>query len=225
VVPELKAKVHAEVAKELDRAENEGRPTVTVIADKVHGEDGESETSANSEHVAAKNESIDFGRVRFREHKTRNVTIANTGQVPATMSFVNRPSAGEGAEAEGPSPPWLAIEWDRPADPPSPSSPRPTKSKSTRPQQDYYTLDPGDACNVTLTVRVEALELTGKLNDGTATLEDILILRVQDGRDHFLPVTGRWLRSGLERTVDVLTNLSENTIRKLQSQEPTGGRS
>ena len=31
VVPELKAKVHAEVAKDLDKAENEGRPNVTVV--------------------------------------------------------------------------------------------------------------------------------------------------------------------------------------------------
>jgi hypothetical protein len=226
VVPELKAKIHAEVAKELDRAENEGRPTVTVIADKVHGEDDGSDLDVSAPD-ASKNESIDFGRIRFREHKTRNVTIANTGQVPATMSFVNRPSAGD-ANAESPSPPWLTIEWDRSPDPIDPKSPRPSSSKSkpAPPPPEFYTLDPGDACNVTLTVRVEAMELIGKLNEGTATLEDILILRVQDGRDHFLPVTGHWVQGSLERTVDVLTNLttnlSENTIRKLQSQEPQG---
>jgi hypothetical protein len=83
-----------------------------------------------------------------------------------------------------------------------------------------YTLDPGDACNVILTVRVEALELVGRLNDGTAKLDDILILRVQDGRDHFLPVTSRWVQSGLDKTVSKLTNLSESAMRKLQNQNP-----
>ncbi len=33
VVPELKARVHAEVARELDRAENEGRPGITIVVD------------------------------------------------------------------------------------------------------------------------------------------------------------------------------------------------
>jgi phosphatidylinositol-bisphosphatase len=31
VVPELKSKIHQEVARELDRAENEGRPNVTGL--------------------------------------------------------------------------------------------------------------------------------------------------------------------------------------------------
>jgi phosphatidylinositol-bisphosphatase len=215
VVPELKAKIHAEVAKELDRAENEGRPTVTVIADKVHGEDADE----NAPQHGGANESIDFGRVRFREHKSRNVTMANTGQVPATICFVNRPSSTEDVE-EPPTPPWLSIEWDRAPDPSSVASPRSTRKHKGAMLAPMYKLDPGEACNVNLTVRVDAMELVNGLNDGSVKLTDILILRVQDGRDHFLPVTARWVQSGLDKTISKLTSLSESTIRKLQSQEP-----
>ncbi|KIW09400.1 uncharacterized protein PV09_00294 [Verruconis gallopava] len=212
VIPELKAKVHAEVVRELDRAENEGRPTVTVIADKVHDEEMDESTPPE-----VKNESIDFGRVHFREHKQRNVTVANTGQVPATMAFVDRPTTG-GEELEAPSPVWLSIEWDREPDSVDPKSPRSNKKGPLPPPM--YTLDPGDACNVTLTVRVEALELVGRLNEGGAKLDDILILRVKDGRDHFLPVTARWVQHGLDKTISKMTSLSESAIRKLQHQEP-----
>lgn len=41
VVPELKARIHAEVAKELDKAENESRPGVTVVVDKHRAHDVE----------------------------------------------------------------------------------------------------------------------------------------------------------------------------------------
>ena len=227
VVPELKAKIHAEVAKELDRAENEGRPTVTVIADKVHSGDDSDSSSSTSSPDSSPNakggkrkrvpgtECIDFGRIRFRQHKVRNVTIANTGQVEATMCFVNRPTAD--STIESPTPPWLSIAWDREPDSQSPNSPK-SKSKSKQPQPEYYTLDPGDACNVTLTVRVEAMEILGAFNDGKARLDDILILRVQDGRDHFLPVQGKWVQSAVDRTVERLTNVTENTVRKLQGQ-------
>jgi hypothetical protein len=219
VVPSLKAKIHAEVAKELDRAENEGRPTVTVVADKVHGED--EETSYNGMERGNR-EGIDFGKVRFREHKSRNVTIANTGQVPATMWFMNRPSAGDG-EDEAPSPPWLSISWDHSSSPLPPTSPTSSSKSKKRPQPnepEYHTLDPGDACNVTLTVNVEAMEAIGALNDGTAKLDDILILRVLEGRDHFLPVTGKWVQSSLDKSIQAFTNLTESAVRKLQGQSP-----
>jgi hypothetical protein len=42
------------------------------------------------------------------------------------------------------------------------------------------------------------------LNDGAMKLDDVLILRVQDGRDHFLPVQGRWVRRRMDRVVDKL---------------------
>ena len=59
-----------------------------------------------------------------------------------------------------------------------------------------YTLEPGDACNLDLGIRVEMGDLAEDLNEGSAKLDDILILRVQNGRDHFLAVSGKWVHSG-----------------------------
>lgn len=209
----LKAKIHAEVAKELDRAENEGRPTVTVIADKVHGDDHGEEGGDESpiDPRRPSNEGIDFGRVRFGKAKVRNVTIANTGQVDATVCFVDRPVAGGRVELEGPAPVWMSVRWDRAPD----ASPKP---KGREPAM--YTLEPGEACNVTLVVTVEAMELVNRLNGGEASLDDVLILRVRDGRDHFLPVGAKWVASGVDRAMNKLTSLKEEAVRKLQRQEP-----
>ena len=52
VDPELKAKVHQEVARELDKAENEGRPVVTIVVDHQKDNDDDS-----------KCEGVDFGHV------------------------------------------------------------------------------------------------------------------------------------------------------------------
>ncbi|CAI4212853.1 unnamed protein product [Parascedosporium putredinis] len=57
VVPELKAKVHAEVARELDRAENEGRPNVTILVDKQN-------SAAQSGHEPGSHgDAVEFGDV------------------------------------------------------------------------------------------------------------------------------------------------------------------
>lgn len=65
VVPELKAKVHAEVARELDRVENEGRPGITVVVDS-----GEL-TSGDRGSAGDGSGGIDFGDVGFMRRKSR----------------------------------------------------------------------------------------------------------------------------------------------------------
>lgn len=207
VIPDAKARIHQEVVRELDRAENEGRPTITVIVDKPYSE--EDPDGSQDDSIGA----VNFGTVHVGEKKRRTITVANTGAVPATMSFVDRPVTSD--QVQGPHPVWLSVQWDREPDP------RAKKSKDPP----SYTIEPGDACNIELTVRVEIMELIKNLNEGTAKLDDVLILRVKDGRDHFLPVQGKWVHSGLERASEKMKGLAEGSIRKLQNQRPEGSSS
>ena len=206
VIAEAKQHVHAEVARELDRAENEGRPTVTVVVDK--GGDHDSSTVSSESTDAG---TIDFGKLTSGISKKRSMTIANTGRVPATLLFMDRP---ESSDAITPTPPWLTFQWDREPD----ASKSPKKGKSP-PRE--YTLHPGDACSVDLVVCVEVPELIKSLNESHAQLDDIVILRVVNGRDHFLPVTARWVHSGVERSIEKLKSGVEGSLRKLQGQKVT----
>ncbi|KAL1617563.1 hypothetical protein SLS56_010926 [Neofusicoccum ribis] len=202
VVPELKAKVHAEVARELDRAENEGRPGVTLIIEKDQSKKEAKDSSVNN------SEGVDFGSVKYLGVRRRHVTVANTGQVAATISFFGTP--GEEHSNVQP-PPWLSIRFDRDAD------------KTTVPNTPAsYTLEPGDACNIDLVLKVEDMNLVRELNEGKAQLEDILVLRVSDGRDHFLQVRASWLQTSFGRSIDKLIRIPEGGIRKLQGQRPEG---
>ena len=186
VVPELKSKIHAEVVRELDRKENEGRPTVTVVIDRPAKD---SETPYHGDHSA---DVINFGQVSFQQRKHVNAIVANTGAVSATFSLIDRPVAGLGEE--GPAPPWMAIRFDRDPD---------HKSKKGRGRDGaWYTLEPGDVCDIEFSVLVDDPDTVQNLNDGAVKLDDVLILRVQDGRDHFLPVQGRWMRSRADKAVD-----------------------
>ena len=206
VVPDLKARVHQEVAWELDRAENEGRPTITLIVDHSIGTDG----SETVDSDAANLEGVDFGDVRFATLKRRGVTIANTGGVQATIGFVDRPAAK--GQPGGPTPPWLSIIFDR----------EPDVSVGAFNGHKQYTIEPGEVCNAELKLLVDAIDMVRDLNNDATELEDILVLRVGNGRDHFLPVRGRWLQSSFGRSIDKLIRIPEGGIRRLQRQKPTG---
>ncbi|KAI4177673.1 MAG: hypothetical protein LQ343_000136 [Gyalolechia ehrenbergii] len=199
VDPDLKAKVHQEVARELDRAENERRPAVTVIVD--HHTENQSNSNSSTNH-----EGVDFGDIRFDNPKTRNITIANTGRVPASIGFTDRVVLAD--QSAGAAPPWLRYHFDRPND----------KTSSSSDSQDVYTLEPGDAANVELVAHVKDINLVRLLNKGTAHLEDVLVLRVNNGRDYFLPVRATWLPSSFGRSIDNLNTIPEGGVRKLQYQ-------
>lgn len=200
VVPELKAKVHQEVARELDKAENEGRPAVTVVVDN-HRED----TSPNADD-AADMSAVQFGRVRYGEKKTRTVTIANTGQITAHVAFVERPS--DSGEAGKVAPSWLELSMENETS--STSGQDGTKSPTE------FTLSPGDTIVVSLTIDISDGQLVHDLNTGDLQLDDILVLRVTDGRDHFIPARGTWLQSSFFRTLDELVVAPEGGVRKLK---------
>ena len=196
---DLKAKVHQEVARELDKAENERRPAVTVIVD--HHTESQNNTGSSTDH-----ESVDFGDVRFDSPNTRNVTVANTGRVPASIGFTNRVVTPDASS--GPAPPWLHYTFDRPRD----------KSGSSSDEHGIYTLEPGDAANVELTAHVNDIGFVRLLNDGNAHLDDVLVLRVHNGRDYFLPIHASWLPSSFGRSIGDLNRTPEGGVRSLRDQ-------
>ncbi|MCJ1371583.1 hypothetical protein MMC20_002802 [Loxospora ochrophaea] len=204
VDPILKAKVHQEVARELDKAENEGRPGITVVVDPLHGE--RNSTDRDSSNF----EGISFGDVRYEQTKIRSITVANTGRVPATFGFVDRPVDQD--QSKGVFPSWLHITFDRPSDN---HNPNPNALRQ-------YTLEPGEVTNVELALRITDPEQVRSLNDSLSRIEDVLVLRVYNGRDHFLPIRGMWLQSSFARSLDRLIRFPEGGVRKLQRQKPEG---
>ncbi|KAG9678646.1 DNase I-like protein, partial [Aureobasidium melanogenum] len=204
VVPELKSKIHQEVARELDRAENEGRPNVTVVADRPH-----SNEEGISDDDPLKFEGVWFGQVRYAMHKHRSLTIANTGQVPATVYFIDRP-VGPG-QHPGLCPNWVSLKID-------------DGSGKLSSDMGKRTLEPGQAFNVELELRILDVSLARAFNEGIKLLEDILVLRVENGRDHFIPLRGTWLESSLGHSISKLIRIPEGGIRKLQRQKPDSGK-
>jgi inositol polyphosphate 5-phosphatase INPP5B/F len=212
---ELKARIHAEVARQLDRAENEGRPTVTLIADR-HSQSHSNRPSldepdagqADQGGQAQNTESLDLGSVRYRQRKRQTMTIANTGRVTASLGFVDRPTEqGNGNQSNrGAMPRWLTAQPDREPD----KAPR-----DEDPKYEWFNLEPGDACNVEFTSYVKEMDLVRPLNDGDTSLDDVLVLRVAGGRDHFIPVHARWMPSSFGRSIDKLIRLPEGGVRKL----------
>jgi phosphatidylinositol-bisphosphatase len=207
VVPDLKNTIHAEVVRELDRQENEGRPSIAVVVDRATG----SSSSEDSDKTDSTFEGVDFSDVKFGKSKRRAITIANTGRVPATFGFADRPVDHDQSGA-GPFPPWLTVTFDREPD------------KRDRPGPDdvheRYTLAPAEVINAELKLKIENVSTVRNLNEGSATLDDVLVLRVENGRDHFLPLRAYWQPSALARSIDKLIKIPEGGIRKLQHQIP-----
>ena len=207
VDPELKAKVHQEVARELDKAENEGRPVVTIVVDHHRDSDAShSYTDPTSQNY----EGVNFGDVKYEHRKSRNVTIANTGRVPATLGFVDR--SVDAGQPGGVCPPWLTFHFDRPSDH--------TNSNPSALQE--YTLQPGDAANVEFSLYVTDLDHIRRLNEHSENLEDVLVLRIHNGRDYFLPIRGNWMQSAFGRSIEKLIRIPEGGVRRWQHQRPDG---
>ncbi|KAJ3472396.1 hypothetical protein NLG97_g11022 [Lecanicillium saksenae] len=192
VVPEEKAKVHAEVARQLDRAENEGRPVITLVLEG-NAQDGNM---------------IDIGHLSFLAKKSSSITIANTGGVPASFSFMDRPAMDD-SDAN------ITHEWLKPSFIKSDDS-----GEAAGPN---VTLEPGETVTAVLDGQVASIPFLRALNDGRATLEEVLVLRVDNGRDHFITVPGQWLPSCFGRSIDELIRVPEGGIRQfLKSKQIRG---
>ncbi|RMZ74987.1 hypothetical protein DV737_g5535, partial [Chaetothyriales sp. CBS 132003] len=180
VVPELKAKIQQEVVRDLDKAENENRPSITLVIDHHH--DGQKSCGE------ADLDGVHFGSIAYDVGVHRSVTIANTGQIEATARFV-------GKEDEGPiGPQWLDV------------------SLAGRSEA---RLEPGDSKIIDLTARVSDGDLVRRLNSFAVQLDDVLILRVDRGRDHFLPVKANWLPTCFCRSLDELVVAPESGVRSI----------
>ncbi|KAJ5776995.1 hypothetical protein N7520_000241 [Penicillium odoratum] len=199
VNPSLKAKVHQEVVRELDKAENEARPGLTVVVDVPHGEQGK-DRDPNA---------VEFGDVTFDVPVRRSITIANTSSVSATFHFGERPSSGKKHNLEDPS--WINIQIERPED----HTKQPAITTSEKP----YTLLPGEVANIDITAHVRIIEHVRLLNLKKVKLEEILVLHVDSGRDHFISVTGHWLPTCFGCSVDELTRMPEEGARSLDKDE------
>ncbi|CAL3964640.1 unnamed protein product [Diplocarpon coronariae] len=205
IVPELKAKVYQEVARELDRAENEGRPGITIVVDHSAGDAPKAEDTSKRcqpDEPTVATEGVDFGHVGYQQRKVRSVTVANTSQVAAKFSFVDRPSDSGDADRIAPS--WLSVSFvglDL--------------GEGHAPEKEV-TLEPGDAINATLELFVDDIALAKALNQAASLLDDVLVLRVTDGRDHFIPIRASWLQSCLGRSIDELIRVPEGGVRALR---------
>ena len=198
VVPGLKAGVHAEVARELDRAENEGRPSATIVVERQ----GQSRLRDRK----PEDDSVDFGDLAFLGRRTCSLMVANTGGVPATFSFVDKPSVKDGS---GP-PEWLASSF--------------LSAEGTGEElKGEVTLQPGETVGVLLQAVVEDLALAQSLNRAETSLEDVLVLRVEGGRDYFVPVHATWLPTSFSRSVDELVRIPTGGIRSFMEKDGIKG--
>lgn len=200
VVPALKAKVHQEVARELDRAENEQRPGVTILVDTpAHIGAGAWPEPTTSDAAIG----VDFGNVRYLQRKLRALTIANTGQVLAKFSFISRPVADGKNERIKPS--WLSFRFVDSYE----------ENGEAKDLQNEVTLHPGDTITANLEIYVQDVAQVRAFNTGDLQLDDVLVLRVVDGRDYFVPIRGNWLQSCFGRSIPELIRIPEGGARGL----------
>lgn len=192
----LKAKIHQEVVREIDKAENEARPGLTVVVDTHHDE----------KRVHTDPDTVDFGDVPFDVPIHRTLTIANTSGTEANFTFAEKTSFHDDPKVE--SSDWLDVRVERANDCQHEQSTTPVSS---------HTLLPGEVANVDVTVHVRCIEHVRLLNLKKVKLEDILVLHVDHGRDHFISVCGNWLPTCFGCSVDELTRMPEAGARSLAS--------
>ncbi|KAL4806120.1 Endonuclease/exonuclease/phosphatase [Aspergillus unguis] len=198
VEPKLKAQVHQELVRELDKAENESRPGLTVVVDNHGRKPTKSDEDPNT---------LDFGDVCYDVPVSRSLTVANTSGVPATFS-IQKPERGGDSEST-----WLDYKIDKPHHDDSDDHSQPLPSNECA-------LLPGDIAVVETTILVRDIRFVRLLNSGQVKLEEILLLRVKDGRDHFISAHGRWLPTAFGRSLEELTLIPEAGARSLATFQP-----
>ncbi|KAJ8126210.1 hypothetical protein O1611_g7428 [Lasiodiplodia mahajangana] len=206
IVPELKAKVHAEVARELDRAENEGRPSITIVID------GGEPTTASQGAAVDGSGSIYFGDVGFMRRKSRSLTIANTGRVRADLHFLEKPSSEDGDNRR---PRWLGVKFVH--------SLNGYNEKEEDTSDRGISLEPGETVSAVIEIEISDLKQLQGLNETPTQLEDVLVLRVADGRDHFISIRATWRPSCFGRSLEELIRIPKGGISALMKERPNTG--
>ncbi|KAK4168999.1 putative inositol-1,4,5-trisphosphate 5-phosphatase 3 [Cladorrhinum sp. PSN259] len=191
---ELKAMVHAEVVRELDRVENEGRPVITIV---VEHQTSQSQSKSGPDQVE-----IDFGDLKFRKREMYTMTLANTGGAPATFSFVEKPAPDSPSHSK--SVEWLTTTFVRP---------EVAGGAESSTLEKEVTLEPGETVIAVVEAFVSDIGHARRLNEGKACLDEVLVLRVEEGRDHFIPVRATWSPTCIGRSVEDLVRVPECGIR------------
>jgi hypothetical protein len=163
----------------------------------------------NSDHA------VDFGEVRYLQNKTASLTLANTGRVPAKLLFVEKLEEEE-EENDFKIPTWLTASF--------------TRSHTGRDAGDggdlgnEATLEPGETAQALLDVYIDDISLVRMLNDGRVELDEVLVLRITDGRDHFIPIRATWSPTIIGRSIEELVRIPDGGIKAfLQSRISKNG--
>ncbi|KAI9884627.1 MAG: hypothetical protein M1823_003583 [Watsoniomyces obsoletus] len=199
--PKRKKKVYEEVAREFDKLENAERPGVTVVVEHVEEDKKLNRRNPSSSQGT---DTISFGDVRYAATKYRNITVANTSRVSARLIFV-----GTSGDAEV-MPSWLRWRWDNTTQEPD--------DKWKESVEEMF-IAPGESLNISFRLCVEDIDTVRALNEDSQKLEHVLVLRVIDGRDHFIPVEASWMQSCFGRSLEELTRIPDDGgVRSLQQQ-------
>ncbi|CAG9862346.1 unnamed protein product [Phyllotreta striolata] len=156
-------KVHEDLIKKMDKFENEYLPQVTVDQTEVV-----------------------YDLIKFREPQSREITIANTGMVPAEFEFIKK--LDETSYCKD----WLRII-------PYCGNINPG---NTLYDFDYFVLNlliVGEKCDVKLEVNLET---------DHQKLYDILVLHLKDGKDMFIIVSGECQKSSFTSPISLLCRIS-----------------
>ncbi|XP_061427974.1 inositol polyphosphate 5-phosphatase OCRL-like isoform X2 [Lethenteron reissneri] len=120
-----------------------------------------------------------FPEVKFRQLRTETLLIRNDGQVPCTFEFVPKLNDTDYCK------PWLSV--------------KPNKGFIMK----------GEQVAVAIEVYVNQ-EMASLLGGGQGrSLEDILVLHLQDGRDHFLIITGSYTESCFGASLSALCRTTQ----------------
>jgi hypothetical protein len=74
-------------------------------------------------------------------------------------------------------------------------------------------VDPGDTVTIQLDVHITDIEHVRRLNAGLSSLEDVLVLRVENGRDYFILVRATWVPTTFGRSIEDLVLVPDSGIR------------
>lgn len=207
VDPELKMKVQQDVTREFDKAENEARPSITLVLDHA----SPSQTDADESPESSDIDIVDFGEVQYNVRYERQVTVANTGSIDVVFAMIDRPVEIAQSIAVKTDLEWLLVSVDR-----TPNSVRTALLESG--SVPGYTLQPGESTSINLVVHILDGALVQKLNSDVLCLDDNLVLRVFNGRDFFIPVRGTWLQTCFYRSVSELVCIPSGA-RRLTSRD------
>lgn len=156
-------KVHEEVLKTVDKYENDNQPQITVA-----------ETD------------LDFGTIRFHEHYSRELLVANNCHLPVHFQFRSKDDSGSGVCED-----WIQISH--------------LKGE----------LITGNSLSIRIDIFIDetaAPKIIRRLRDsspGEKVPLDILVLHVENGRDIFITIFGEYQPSVFGLRLDTLMKLSK----------------